>query len=394
MTPEMEVIGMVVRVTVAPAVLRWAVERAGWDEATTQKRAPKLDEWVAGSQQPTLKQVEKLAKETHTPFGFLFLSEPPLDEMPIPDLRTIGNAGVARPSADLLDTIYLCQSRQEWYRSYEQDNGAAGLEFVGSATTASPPTDIAQQMQNLLDFGVAQRSNFASWKEALRELIDRIEGLGVLVMVSGIVGTNTHRALNPAEFRGFALADPLAPLIFVNGADTKAAQIFTLLHELAHIWLGESALSNSDMTVAPKITEELWCNQVAAEVLLPLAALSTDYHGDASSAELERLAKKYRVSTLVVLKRVFDAGFLSWDDYRDRYETEYERIRGILSAQKDQAGGGNYYYTQPLRLSRQFAQAVIASALEGNTTYREAYQLLGTKKHSTFVNLAAELGVA
>lgn len=385
---------MVVRVDVAGDVLQWAVERAGWDEETVARRAPRLDEWIVGTQKPTLKQIEKFASDTHTPFGALFLPEPPVEEVPIPDMRTLGNQAVPRPSADLLETIYLCQNRQEWYRDFAQDSGMLPLDFVGSATPATPPELVASRIRELLDLELTGRGAFANWQDALRRLIDRVEGIGVLVMVSGIVGGNTHRALNPEEFRGFALSDPLAPLVFVNGADTKAAQIFTLIHELAHIFLGESALSDAAMSTPHAEAVELWCNEVAAEVLVPLAALRTDYGGDPTEDELERLASRYRVSTLVVLSRIHEAGLLGWEDYRGRYEQERERIMSILAERRGEAGGGNYYYTQPLRLSRRFAHSVISSTLEGSTPYRDAYRLLGTKKHSTFENLAAELGVS
>lgn len=385
---------MTVRVDVAPGLLRWAVERAGWDEETTQRRAPRLDEWMAGTRRLTLKQLEKFASDTHTPFGLLFLPEPPVEDVPIPDLRTIGNTAVPRPSADLLDTIYLCQNRQDWYRTYARENGLPEPGFVGSATTRTSPMRIANQIRDLLGFNLTERGSFTSFEDALRGLIDRIEHIGVLVMVSGIVGANTHRTLNPEEFRGFALSDPLVPLIFVNGADTKAAQIFTMIHELGHIWLGTSALSDAAMTADDGVTEELWCNRVAAEVLVPLATLGSDYRGEASTEELERLAKKYRVSTLVVLKRIFDAQLLTWEDYRERYDNERERVLGILAARRGDGGGGNYYHTQPIRLSRQFAQAVITSVFEGASSYRDAYHLLGTKKHATFEKLAAELGLA
>lgn len=385
---------MVVRVEVAPDLLHWAVRRAGWDDETVERRAPKLDEWMAGAHHPTLKQLEKFASDTHTPFGLLFLTEPPVENLPIPDMRTVGNEAIPRPSADLLETIYICQSRQDWYRNYVQENGNAAPGYIGSVTTATAPDLVANQIRNLLNFNLAERHAFPNWEAALRQLISRIEDVGVLVMVNGIVGANTHRALNPNEFRGFALADPLAPLIFVNGADTKAAQIFTLIHELAHIWLGRSALSDAAMTAQFGVDEELWCNQVAAEALLPLAALRADYRHEPNTEELERLAKKYRVSTLVALRRIYDARFLSWDEYRERYETERERILGILATKRGESGGGNYYHTQPLRLSRQFAQAVIISTFEGATSYRDAYRLLGTKKHATFERLAAELGMA
>lgn len=385
---------MVVRVDVAPNMLQWAVERSGWDEETAELRAPKLEKWVSGAQRPTLKQLEKFASDTHTPFGLLFLREPPVEDVPIPDLRTMRNVAVAQASADLLDTIYLCQARQDWYRTYARENGVLEPEFVNSASVKTPPALVANQMRALLNFDLTEREVFTSWEDALRQLIDRIENIGVLLMVNGIVGSNTHRKLDPEEFRGFALSDPLVPLVFVNGADTKAAQIFTMIHELAHIWLGASALSDAAMTAEDGQPEELWCNQVAAEVLVPLDALRNDYGGEANTEEIERLAKKYRVSTLVVLKRIFDAQFLTWQDYRERYENERYRVIGIIKARRGQDGGGNYYNTQPIRLSRQFARAVIASALEGSTTYRDAYHLLDTKKHATFENLAAKLGVA
>lgn len=384
---------MTVRVAVAPDLLRWAVERAGWDGETIGKRAPKLDKWVAGLQ-PTLKQLEKFANDTHTPLGLLFLAEPPDEEVPIPDMRTFGNAEVAQPSADMLDAIYLCQDRQQWYRGYAVEHGFAPLEFVGSATTSDHPVLVADRIRNILDFDVDDRAAFSNWEDALRRLIDRIESIGVLVMVSGIVGANTHRILRPEEFRGFALADPVAPLIFVNGTDTKAAQIFTMIHELAHIWLGESALSDAAMKATHGQEDELWCNQVAAEVLVPQALLRSDYRGEPTTDELERLANRYRVSTLVVLKQLLTAQLLSWEGFENRYDDELDRVRAILAARRGEATGGNYYYTQPLRMSRQFARAVISSTFEGTTGYRDAYRLLGTKKHETFENLAAELGVA
>lgn len=384
---------MVVRVDVAPDLLNWAVERAGWDDETISRRAPKLDEWAAGLQ-PTLKQVEKLASDTHTPLGLFFLSEPQDEQVPIPDMRTFGNAGLARPSADMLDVIYLCQARQQWYRGYALDHGLASLEFVGSATTNDRPILVADQIRNALNFDVADRAVFRNWEDALRRLIDRIESIGVLVMVSGVVGANTHRVLRPEEFRGFALTDPVAPLIFVNGSDTKAAQVFTMIHELAHIWLGQSALSDAAMEREHGQVAEVWCNHVAAEVLVPLALLRSDYRGEPTTPELERVASRYRVSTLVVLKQLVTARLVPWDVFQGRYDEELVRLKRILADRRGKGAGGNYYYTQPLRLSRKFARAVISSTFEGATGYREAYRLLGTKKHETFQSLAAELGVA
>lgn len=390
---------MVVRVDVSPELLRWAADRAGWDAETASRKEPHFDSWVNGDTRPTLRQLEKFAAATHAPFGQLFLAEPPVEEIPIPDLRTVRNVAVQHPSADLLDTIYICQERQEWYRGYAEMQGLNSVDFIGSATTRQSPHALATLIRQRLVLPVAGPVGGSSWSAAFSALSDRIEDLGVLVMVNGVVGSNTHRKLNPEEFRGIALADEYAPVIFVNGADSKAAQVFTLIHELAHLWLGGSALSDAQFTTAPShsrpgyLDDELWCNQVAAEVLVPLEDLRSVYPGHVDPETLDLLAVRYRVSTLVVLGRIHQAGLLGWDAYRTQYSSERERVLQLLR-DREASGGGNYYNTQPRRLSPRFATAVVNSTLEGTTSYRDGYRLLGTKRHSTFAELADHLGVA
>ena len=380
---------VVVRVDVAASLYAWAAERSGLGADELDHKFPKLQQWESGEHSPTLKQLEKFAGATRTPVGYFFLPAPPDEQVPIPDLRTVGNRGVRRPSPDLLDTIYQCQQRQEWYRDYVRGIGSDPVPHVGSLSTATPVDEAASAVTAAMSFSVERRGS--DWSKAFGYLRDQAEDNGVLVMVSGVVGSNTHRKLDPAEFRGFALADPLAPLVFVNGADTKAAQIFTLAHELAHIWLGESALSDADLGVKATDDVERWCNRVAAEVLVPLEALQSDFDPRADlTDELDRLARRFKASTLVVLRRLYEAGYLPWDDYRRAYSTEFGRVMKLIGAAGD---GGDFYNTQPVRVSKRFARSVIVSALEGQTLYADAFQMLGLKKLATFHGMGKRLGV-
>ncbi len=376
---------------VAPSMLRWALDRAGLDTET--KRYARFEQYASGEKPPTLRQLEEFASATHVPFGYLFLPEPPQESVPIPDYRTLGDSGVSDPSANLLDTIYEAQMRQDWYREYAQSQDADRLDFFSSATVDDSPREIAQQIREALDFSMERRSRFRTWEEALRYLIDAVEELGVLVMVSSVVGNNTHRSLSVDEFRGFTLGDPFASVIFVNGADSKSAQMFTLMHELAHVWLGESGVSSEDLESSSELRNERWANSVAAEVLIPLAQIRSEYGGSLTSTEVSRLAKRYKSSTLVVLRRIFDAHLIDWDTYISSYRAEERRLKDLRDQQKKQGSGGDYYNTHPLQIGQQFSRAVIIDAYEGRTLYRDAFRLLGTVKASTFEGLAERLGV-
>lgn len=384
---------MTVRVSVRPSVLKWAARRARWTDSGVINRFPRYQEWLAGDVSPTMKQLQSFATTMRVPLGYLFLPEPPEEETPIPDFRTRGSKAIDELSVDLRDTIYLCQRRQDWFRNFAISHGFRRIRFVGSASLDDAPHSIASQIRQTIGFTMEKRRAFTSWEDALRRLIDLIETTGVLVSVNGVVGGDNRRVLDPDEFGGFTLVDSYAPLIFVNAADTKAAQIFTIIHELAHVWLGESAISDAGVARASKNEHERWCNQVAAEVLVPRAQLLSDFNGTATVEELERLARVYRVSTLVVLLRLREVEAVPADDFWDLYAAEGDRVKE-LSRRRQENSGGNYYYTQPIRLGRRFAQAVIKDAREGGTAYGEAYRLLGTAKPETFNRLAEELGVA
>ena len=380
------------RVSVNTELLRWARERAEMTQDDLTGRFRKLPEWESGSTQPTLKQIEAFACAVHVPVGYLFLTQPPEEPIPIPDFRTFAGQTVTRPSPNLLDMIYVCQERQNWYREFLHIAQESELDFVGSVTINMQPVDVAARMRETLGFDFDARRECPTWADALRLFIRQADEAGVLVMTSGIVMSNTSRRLDPTEFRGFALSDPLAPLIFINGADTKAAQMFTLAHELAHLWLGASALSNigAEPWQQGFRPEEVWCNAIAAELLVPLADLRTELRDEEPLAAVPRLARAFKVSTLVILRRLLDANRLDRPSFDSAWEQEREQLRVKALAQ---SGRGNFYRTTLARVSPRFARALVASTLEGQTLYRDAFWMLGITKTDTFNKLGREVGV-
>ena len=323
-------------------------------------------------------------------------------KLPVTDFRTVGDADVNRPSPDLLDMLYLCQQRQDWYREEARTSGEPTLAFVGSLDTSEDTIAAAARLRDALEFDIEQQQKAPTWDQALRQFIQQVDSSGVLVMVSGVVGNNTHRRLDPKEFRGFALADSYAPLVFINGKDAKAAQIFTLAHEIAHLWLGESGVSNpqadfvedadflADAESTPQHSSERWCDSVAAELLAPARMLREEFNADTPlNIEANRLARRFKVSVAVVLRRIKDVVGLSDEAYWHAYRQAAKQAQESQKKKK----GGDYYRNSGARCSKRFARALVASVLEGRTSYTESMRLLDIKNPSTLGTLAQKLGV-
>ena len=380
------------RVSIEPDMLRWARERAGLGLDKLQQSFPKLGNWEEGELQPTLKQLEKFAKTVHVPFGYLFLKQPPAEPLPIPDFRTVNGQEVLRPSPDLLDTLYSCQERQGWYKEYARMIGQPALSFVGSASLADAPQDVAQRMQQVIGFDIDARSESRTWEDALRFFVQQVDKIGVLVLINGVVCSNNRRKLSTREFRGFALSDKFAPLIFINGTDSKSAQMFTLAHELAHLWLNTSGVSNVSANSGQGFRkEEVWCNAVAAEFLVPLATFKQHIQADEPLEQtVPRLAKIFKVSTLVILRRLLDARSIDRNTFDRAWNNEINQIR--IRAENS-SGGGDFYRTTAARLGQRLVKALIVSTLEGQTLYRDAFRMLGITKPATFENLGRQVGV-
>lgn len=379
------------RVEVTPSRFVWARDRAGLDLAELSSKFKDLPAWESGTKLPTVKQLRAFADATYAPFGAFFGPQPTADVVPIPDLRTFGDRPLQLPSPNLLDTIADCERRQDWFRDdYARPSGLEPLPFIGSATLNDDPVQVASAVRTTLGLDVEARRACPTWADALRIALRTAENAGILVMCNGIVAGNTRRKLDPEEFRGFALSDPIAPLIFVNGADSKAAQMFTLVHEAAHLWLGATALSDVVPGIESQQPIERWCNRVAAEVLVPEVALRAEVGpSPADPEETRRLARVFKVSGMVVLRRLRAIGALSAAEFDTAFRAEQER-----AARKPSSKGGSFYLSQVARVGRRFARALFESTLEGNTLYRDAYRLLGVRKTATFEALGHEAEIA
>ncbi len=378
--------------TLQPNCLQWARKRAGLSVSDlAQKLGVTKDKVIAWEQSGELRfsLVEKLASVTHTPLGYLFLPEPPIEELPVADFRTVDAHIIQHHTPDLLDIVNDALRKQDWYRDYILETGGEELAFVGSLSASEDASGAAEKMRSIVAWNAELRATANSWETALSKQIDTVEEAGILVMRSGIVGNNTHRPLSVSEFRGFALSDKYAPLVFINGKDSKAAQIFTLAHELVHIWLGLSGVSNLNQTYSPEINAERFCNAVAAELLVPLAELNLQWKAvQGYTDSIVRLVRYFKVSSLVILRRLRDAQYLTEEEFRRLYTDELVQFN-----QKSSGGsGGDFYRTLRTRLGKRFASALIGSTLEGTTAYRDAFQLLGVNNSEKIQRLAAMVG--
>lgn len=359
------------RVYVNPKLIQWAIDRAGGPEIF-EGRFPKLIEWLKNENMPTLKQLERLAKATAVPLGYFFLSEPPIEKVTVPHYRTVGDGKNNNPSPNLIDTLHTMKKRQDWMRDYLRDLGNDPLPFVNSAKISDNPELIANNMKRELGLNTVWTSKCSTWEESLRLLVKAIESIGILVSVNGIVGNNTRRKLDVNEFRGFVLVDEYSPLIFINGADGKAAQMFTIAHELAHIWYGVSGIFDLKKLQPSEDKIEEICNLTAAEFLVPKKEMMQIWPTFKNEEDcFQKIARQFKVSELVIARRSLDLNLITRDEYFIFYDSR------VTQRNVQTRSGGNFYATQNLRIGNRFAEAVISATKGGNLLYRDAYRLTG-----------------
>ena len=362
-----------------PGVLRWARMRADFDEETLASKMGVKPERVLDWEETgriTILQVQKLSRSTYTPEGLLYLDEPWDDRLPIEDLRTPDGQPVWGPSPNLLDTVYLMQERQEWMREERVLEEGEPLRFVRSVAISAAPEEAASGIREVLGVESDWASDRPSWTDALAFLRNRAEQAGVLVFFNGVVGNSTRRKLDREEFQGFALVDEYAPLVFVNAADYKSAQMFTLAHELAHIFVGQEGLSRFEELEPPDRSVEIACNRIAAEFLVAENSLRAFWSSrEIGAGSFQAVAREFKVSEVVGARRALDLGLISRDAYFVFYREYAARERNTTADQS----GGNFWNTQNIRLGGEFSRAIASAVQESRLLYRDAYRLTGLK---------------
>jgi Zn-dependent peptidase ImmA (M78 family) len=363
------------QININSEILPWAISRAGYE----LNKFPKVQQWIEGNKVPTLKQLEDFSKKVHLPFGYLFLPEPPMEKLPIPFFRSNGRQ-VEMVSINVYDTIIMLQQRQDWLKSYLEDNDFGPLPFVGKFRGSTDVKEIVADMRQTLGLREDWASQFKNWQDAQNHLVTKIEDQGIITVFNGVVGNSTSRNIPVEECRGFVLVDEIVPFMFINNADWKAAQTFTIGHELAHIWIGHSAGFDFRRLHPANNQLEKLCDQVAAEFLVPEQTFNEIW---ADTPSISHLARFFKVSEIVIARRALDTGKITKKMFIGFYNN-YAGGEKIKKAKKP--SGGNFYDTVKKRLSITFASHINNAVKSGSLLYRDAYKLTGLKS-STFNEL-------
>ena len=368
---------------ITPSVLEWAIKRAGVSAESIHKKA---EQWVSGKARPTFKQAVDIAKTLQIPFGYLWLKEPPKEQEIIPDLRTIGNGGLAQIPLELKTVVNDVKQKQEWFKEYAKTNGILKCEAIGRFKGSDDTQEIADDVTARLEIQDLVGSG-CDKDRMLKNLIEKIEKLGILVMRNSILRGNTKKKLNLDNFRGFAIFDEFAPLIFINTNDSKAGQIFTLMHEVAHLWIGQSGISDLDIRGNNKI--ELACNEIAAKILMPKTKIQKAFREFDDDRWLECIADRFSVSTLAVLNRLRSLSLLAPRRYQELYNAELERLSRIPKTRP--SGAPPPEVMVRVRNGYLFTFVVTSSVLSGDETYTNGASLLGFKNTDLINKVAKEI---
>ncbi len=384
---------------ITPNVLKWARESARMTEEIAAAKISisidKLKEWETGTSQPTIRQAQALAKYYKRPFALFFLPEIPRDFHPLQDFRKAGSKSLSTAPTFIIREI---QQKQTWISDVNEENNEEKLSFVGRYSIKDSPITVANDILNTLGINP---SNYKSDNQ-IKEWIDASESNGIFISRTSFI--HPRLKLDSEEIQGFAIADPFAPFIFINSDDWNAPQLFTLVHELAHIWIAETGISNA---IEPEIKNkdkfhpvELFCNEVAANALIPANIISSlDKTTFDNSKEIFKAAKNLGVSSFAFIVRALNLNLISVSIYQKlkrEADIDYnaflkrEAEKKAKQKEKEKKGGPNYFLLQLNRNSRLFTQTVLDAFRGGFIEPTQASNLLNVQVNK-FQKLEAQL---
>ncbi|MBT9775172.1 ImmA/IrrE family metallo-endopeptidase [Clostridium sp. MCC353] len=378
---------------IEPSILNWMIQKVQFYDVNNSV-VELLLKWQSGEKVPTFNQIEDVSKKINIPFGYFFLKTPPEDECKIIEFRTVESMGLQEPSRNLLDTVDAMSDAQEWMKGFLRDNGAEELSFVGKYNKEANKDDIVDDIRRVLNLEEDWFNQTDSITGSFKYLRERCENAGILVMMSGIVGQNTRRKLSISEFRAFTLIDRYAPLVFINTCDTEGGKIFSLLHELAHIWTGTESLYNDQFGNTENVSSlEKVCNETAAEILVPQKLFYKKWKEQTLDMrdKVADLAKYFKCSQYVIVRKALDSSFISKKSYADLVDQLTLDYKKWQEQRNKKSSGGDYYKNMGAKLDHRFIRALAGSAKEGRTQYTDAYRLTNTNR-KTFSRLADEIG--
>lgn len=362
-------------------IIEWAIIRNGNSLEEFYAQNPNVESWIKGEKNPTVKQLENFTHKVHVPFGYMFLPQPPNETIPLSFFRT-GKNSTNKVSLNVFHTVQIIQDRQNWLTEYLEELNFPELEFVGKFNIKDNYIDIVNDIRNMLKLELDWASKHNKWEEALDYLTLKIEEAGIIVTYNGIVGNNTHRVIDVNECRGFVLVNKKAPFLFINSADAKAAQMFTIIHELAHVWLGKSAGFDNANLLPADDPLELLCDKVAAELLVPEIYFIKKWE---TSQNFNYLSRIFKVSPIVIGRRALDLKLITFPRFMQFYN---EYMNEIKERKDRQSSGGDFYATTKKRISLRFAAFVNNAVKENKLLYRDAYKLTNMKgeTYNKFIN--------
>lgn len=378
---------------VSPDILRWARETAGLtpDEAIKKlgireargvTPVARLSALETGETEPTRPTLLKMAKHYRRPLIVFYMEKPPRRGDRGQDFRTLPDS-YSEESIALVDVLIRdVLVRQSLIRSgLEDEEDTQPLKFVGSMNITDSIDDFANSINKTIGFDLNVFRNLPTFEKAFAYLRGKTEEAGVFVLLMGDLGSH-HTAFDLEVFRGFALADEIAPFIVINDRDSRAAWSFTLLHELTHIWLGQTGVSSSSYT---ELAIETLCNKVASELLLPqvdLDALVINHNDlDEVKNQITDFAKERNLSSSMVAYKLYLNGKIADKQWR-KLAAEYRRLWLESKEEKrDKArgkkSGPSYYVVRRHRLGENLISLVHQMTLGGTITTLKAGKILG-----------------